>query len=56
MGGRKLVPPDITFEAAPTDVTPRTCGFVYICWATNGVFVVFEGVVAVRRAVEFRSA
>ena len=50
------MPPDITFGAAPIDVTSRTCEFVYICWAMNGVFVVFEGVVAVRRAVEFRSA
>ena len=41
--GMKLVPPDITFGAAPIDVTPRTCGVVHICMATNGVFcIVFD--------------
>ena len=54
--GMKFVPPDLTFKAAPTDVTTRTCGSVYMCMATNGVFVVFECVVAVRRAVVVWSA
>ena len=40
--GMKLVPPDLTFKAAPTDVTPRTCGFVHIYMATNGVFLLFR--------------
>ena len=41
--GMKLVPPDITFGAAPIDVTPRTCGVVHICMVTNGVFcIVFD--------------
>ena len=57
MGGMKLVPPDVTFEAAPIDVTSRTCGCVYIyVGRKNGVCVVFEGVVAVKRAVELTSA
>ena len=41
--GMKLVPPDITFGAAPIDVTPRTCGVVHIYISPNGVFcIVFE--------------
>ena len=41
--GMKLVPPDITFGAAPIDVTPRTCGVVHICMVTNVVFcIVFD--------------
>ena len=39
----KLVPPDITFGAAPIDVTPRMGGVVHICMATSGVFcIVFD--------------
>ena len=39
----KLVPPNITFGAAPIDVTPRTCGVVHIYISPSGVFcIVFE--------------
>ena len=52
--GMKLVPPDITFGAAPIDATPRTCGVVHIYMSPNRVFCIVSIIVARSRAVAFR--